>query len=84
VSSISRSHRQRSPGAGVKNQAEPCQRSGDAGVSSITRNTTLVRAPGRNRTSAHGLGNGVREIRALLSGDLAFGISCRASADPRR
>jgi hypothetical protein len=35
---------------------------GDAGVSSITRNTTVDRAqvdraPGRNRTSARGLGN---------------------------
>jgi hypothetical protein len=40
VSSISRSHRQGSAGVGVKDQPELRQGSGDAGVSSVTRNTT--------------------------------------------
>jgi len=40
VSSISRSHRQGSAGAGGKDQPELRQGSGDAGMSSITRNTT--------------------------------------------
>jgi hypothetical protein len=51
VSSISRSHRQGSTGSGVKDQPERCQTSGDAGLTSITRNTTSDRAPGRIRTS---------------------------------
>ena len=51
LSSISRSHRQRSGGTGVKHHPEPCPRSGDAGMSSITRSTTPGSAPGRNRTS---------------------------------
>ena len=42
VSSISRSHRQGSAGTGVKDQPERCQTSGDAGMTSITRNTTLL------------------------------------------
>ena len=41
VSSISRSHRRGSAGTGVKDQPEWCQTSGDAGMTSITRNTTL-------------------------------------------
>jgi hypothetical protein len=51
VSRISRSHRQGSLGTGVKDPPELCQTSGDAGMSRITRNTTNVGAPGRNRTS---------------------------------
>src|SRR5687768_18417248 len=35
---------------GVKDQPERCQTSGDAGMTSITRNTTASGAPGRNRT----------------------------------
>ena len=50
MSRISRSHRQGSAGTGVKDQPEPCQSSGDAGTSSITRNTTSPSAPGGSRT----------------------------------
>jgi hypothetical protein len=42
VSSISRSLRQRSAGAGVKDLPELRQASGDAGMPSITRNSTFV------------------------------------------
>src|SRR3990170_4279429 len=49
-SSISRSHRQGSAGSGVKDQPEPCQTSGDAGVTSITRNTTFGGGPPGTRT----------------------------------
>jgi hypothetical protein len=45
VSSISRSHRQRSAGTGVKDQPELRKASGDAGMSSITRNTTFSPCP---------------------------------------
>src|SRR5205809_7753032 len=51
VSSISRSHRQGSAGSGVKDQPEPCQTSGDAGTSSITRNTTSLGGDERTRTA---------------------------------
>jgi hypothetical protein len=50
VSSINRSHRQGSAGVGGKDQPKPCQASGYAGTSSLTRNTTSSRAPGVNRT----------------------------------
>ena len=50
VSRISRSHRQRSAGAGVKDQPELRQASGDAGVTSITRSTTCIGAPRGSRT----------------------------------
>ena len=50
VSRISRSHRQGSPGTGVNDQPEPCPTSGDAGLSSITRNTTRSGGAGRART----------------------------------
>jgi hypothetical protein len=45
------SHRQGSPGTGVKHPPELCQTLGDAGMSRITRNMTSHSAPGRNRTS---------------------------------
>ena len=51
VSSISRSHRQGSPGVGVKDQPELCQSSGDAGMTSITRNTTSSSGDERTRTA---------------------------------
>jgi hypothetical protein len=51
VSSISRSHRQGSAGAGVKDQPELRQASGDAGTSSITRNTTFFGGDERTRTA---------------------------------
>ena len=51
MSSISRSHRQGSAGSGVKDQPERCQPSGDAGTSSITRNTTSIRGDERTRTA---------------------------------
>src|SRR5512132_4158207 len=41
---------QASAGAAVKDQPELRQGSGDAGVTSITRNTTYVSGPGRIRT----------------------------------
>jgi len=47
VSSISRSHRQGSAGAGVKHQPKLRQGSGDARTSGITRNTTESVPPGR-------------------------------------
>jgi hypothetical protein len=45
VSSISRSHRQRSAGSGVKDQPELRKGSGDAVLSSITRSTTFGPGP---------------------------------------
>ena len=51
MSRISRSHRQGSAGSGVKDQPEPCQTSGDAGRSSITRNTTRPSGDERTRTA---------------------------------
>jgi hypothetical protein len=58
--------RQGSAGAGVKDQPELRQGSGDAGVTSITRNTTSRGAPGPNRTkgatSARPLGAGRSDI----------------------
>src|SRR5206468_568491 len=52
----------RTPSVSDKDQPEPCPRSGDAGVTSITRSTTRVSAPGRTRTCAPGSG-GRRSIR---------------------
>jgi hypothetical protein len=51
VSRISRSHRQGSTGSGVNHQPNPCQPSGDAGMTGIPRSRTTHGAPGRNRTS---------------------------------
>jgi len=50
LSSITRSHRQRSAGSDVKDQPDQRQASGDAGTSSITRNTTSGSGAGRTRT----------------------------------
>jgi len=89
VSRISRSHRQASPEAAVKDQANLCKGSGDAGASSITRNTTFsgalptsVHHPGKTPDPAAFAAIAATESSSIVTRHLARceGLSYRTSS----